>query len=35
MLGRGLQAGSFGSGFNPLYQIGGPRSLQIALKLEF
>lgn len=35
MLGRGLQAGSFGSGFSPLYQIGGPRSLQLGLKLEF
>lgn len=35
MLGQGLQSGSFGSGFSPLYQIGGSRSLQIALKLEF
>jgi len=24
-----------GGGFNPLYQIGGPRSIQFALKLEF
>ena len=24
-----------GAGFNPLYQVGGPRSLQAALKLEF
>jgi hypothetical protein len=35
MLGRGLQGGAFGSGFSPLYQIGGPRSLQLGLKLEF
>jgi hypothetical protein len=33
-------AGSLGSGganggFNPLYQIGGPRSIQLALKLVF
>ncbi len=26
--------GAFG-GFNPLYQIGGPRSIQLALKLQF
>ena len=29
MLGRSL------GGFNPLYQIGGPRSIQLALKLQF
>jgi hypothetical protein len=29
MLGRGL------GGLNALYQLGGPRSLQAALKLEF
>jgi hypothetical protein len=28
------QIGS-GAGFNPLYQVGGPRSLQVAVKLEF
>jgi hypothetical protein len=28
-------AGSLGAGFNPLYQIGGPRSIQLALKLAF
>jgi hypothetical protein len=35
VLSQGLSRGSFGSGFNPLYQIGGPRSLQLAAKLEF
>jgi hypothetical protein len=34
MLGRGFGAGS-GGGVNPLYQIGGPRSLQMSLKLNF
>jgi hypothetical protein len=29
MLGRSL------GGLNPLYQIGGPRSIQLALKLQF
>ena len=28
-------AGGANGGFNPLYQIGGPRSIQLALKLEF
>jgi hypothetical protein len=28
-------AGGNNAGFNPLYQIGGPRSIQLALKLEF
>ena len=28
-------AGTSGAGFNPLYQIGGPRSIQLALKLQF
>jgi len=28
-------AGQNGAGFNPLYQIGGPRSIQLALKLAF
>ena len=28
-------AGSSNAGFNPLYQIGGPRSIQLALKLQF
>jgi hypothetical protein len=36
MLGRGLTAGTGGSGtLSPLYQIGGPRSMQLALKLQF
>jgi hypothetical protein len=37
---RQMLASSLGSrgangGFNPLYQIGGPRSIQLALKLQF
>jgi hypothetical protein len=28
-------AGPANAGFNPLYQIGGPRSIQLALKLQF
>jgi len=28
-------AGGDNAGFNPLYQIGGPRSIQLALKLQF
>ena len=35
MLNRGLQSTQIANGFNPLYQIGGSRSLQLALKLEF
>jgi hypothetical protein len=40
MLGQSLNGGNFGSnlgggGFDPLYQIGGPRSIQAALKLFF
>jgi hypothetical protein len=35
ILAQGLQAGSFNSGFSPLYQIGGARSIQLALKAEF
>jgi hypothetical protein len=34
MLGRSLGQ-SFGTGFAPLYQLGGPRSAQLALKLIF
>jgi hypothetical protein len=28
-------AGGNNAGFNPLYQIGGPRSIQLALELQF
>ena len=30
-----LGSGGANGGFNPLYQIGGPRSIQLALKLQF
>jgi hypothetical protein len=35
MLGRSLGSGGSAGGLNPLYQIGGPRSVQLALKLQF
>jgi hypothetical protein len=36
MLGQYLSGGAVGSaGFSPLYQLGGPRSMQFALKLTF
>jgi hypothetical protein len=35
MLASSLGSGSANGGFNPLYQIGGPRSIQLALKLVF
>jgi len=35
MLGRSLGSGGVSGGFNPLYQVGGPRSVQFALKLSF
>jgi len=36
MLGKSLNGGTTGSGgFNPLYQLGGPRSIQLGLKLAF
>jgi hypothetical protein len=36
MLGQSLNNGNLGGGaFDPLYQIGGPRSIQVALKLTF
>ena len=35
MFGRSLGTGGATGGFNPLYQIGGPRSIQFALKLMF
>jgi hypothetical protein len=34
-LARSLGAQGTGNGFSPLYQIGGPRSIQLALKLQF
>jgi hypothetical protein len=34
-LANGLGVGGANGGFNPLYQIGGPRSIQLALKLQF
>jgi hypothetical protein len=34
-LAQGLQAASLGSGFNPLFQIGGARSLQLGAKVQF
>jgi hypothetical protein len=35
MLGRSLSGPNGFGGFSPLYQIGGPRSMQFALKLQF
>lgn len=35
MFGRGLGSGTFGSGLSPLYQIGGPRSMQFSFKAQF
>ena len=35
MLSQGLQSGAGNSALNPLYNIGGPRSLQLSLKLFF
>jgi len=36
MLGQSLSGGNVGGGaFSPLYQFGGPRSMQIAVKLQF
>jgi hypothetical protein len=35
MLNNGLFASGTVAGFNPLYQIGGPRSIQLSLKLVF
>jgi hypothetical protein len=34
-LGSSLGSGGANGGFSPLYQIGGPRSIQLALKLQF
>jgi hypothetical protein len=35
MLGRALGSGGSSGGLNPLYQVGGPRSVQLGLKLRF
>jgi len=35
MLGRSLGSGASEGGFNPLYQLGGPRSVQLGLRLLF
>jgi len=35
MLNHSLGSGGTLGGYNPLYQIGGPRSIQLALKLQF
>jgi hypothetical protein len=35
MLNTGLGTGGQTGGFNPLYGVGGPRSIQLSLKLEF
>jgi hypothetical protein len=35
MLGRDLGRGGVNGGLNPLYQVGGPRSIQLALRLFF
>jgi Carboxypeptidase regulatory-like domain len=35
MLANSLGSGGANGGLNPLYQIGGPRSIQLALRLEF
>ena len=35
MFGRGLGTGGINSGFSPLYQMGGPRSIQLSLKLRY
>jgi hypothetical protein len=35
MLGASLGGGGQNRGLKPLYQIGGPRSIQLALKFQF
>ena len=35
MLATSLGSGGPNGGLNPLYQVGGPRSVQLALRLEF
>jgi hypothetical protein len=34
-LNNALGSGGANGGLNPLYQVGGPRSIQLALKLQF
>ena len=34
-LGRSLGSGGSGGGLSPLYQLGGPRSMQLGVKLQF
>jgi hypothetical protein len=35
MLGKSLGSGGAAGGFNPLYQLGGPRSIQLAVRLNY
>jgi hypothetical protein len=35
MLGRSLGGGGTAGGLSPLYQVGGPRSLQLSLRMQF
>jgi hypothetical protein len=35
MLASSLGSGGPNGGFSPLYQVGGPRSIQLAIRLEF
>ncbi|MDQ2920724.1 MAG: carboxypeptidase regulatory-like domain-containing protein [Acidobacteriota bacterium] len=35
MFGRSLGSGGTNGGLSPLYQVGGPRSIQLALKMQF
>jgi hypothetical protein len=35
MLASSLGSGGPNGGFHPLYQIGGPRSIQLGFRLEF
>jgi hypothetical protein len=35
MLNRSLGSGGINGGLSPVYQIGGPRSIQLAVKLHF
>jgi Carboxypeptidase regulatory-like domain/TonB dependent receptor len=35
MFGRSLGSGGINGGLSPLYQVGGPRSIQMALRLQF